>query len=511
MRSERRAPLSVLALLFGLLPASVAAGEATAALEKVRAYREAHAAEIVGELVEWLALPNVATNNVDIQRNAEKLKAMMERRGIRTEILPTLGGRPVVYGELRTPGATSTLLFYGHYDGQSVDVSQWHSPPFEPVLRRGYGGDWATIPFPGPGGRFEDDWRIFARSASDDKSPMVALLAALDALRATGREPRGNLKFLFEGEEEQGSPHLEEFVLREKDRLRADLIVTADGPVHQSGRPTVFFGNRGIMALEITVYGPTENLHSGHYGNWAPNPAMRLAQLLATMKDADGRVTIAGFYEDVDPLTEEERNAIAAIPAIEKKVQERFGIAEPDGGGQRLEEMIALPSLNLRGLRSGYVGEEATTIIPRTATAAIDVRLVKGNDHQRMFEKIVAHIRGRSWKVLDREPTADEWQQHARLVKVGKLDGYNAVRTPLDLPMAATLARAVQRATGGAVVKLPTLGGSGPLHYFDALGLPSVGLPIVNYDNNQHGPDENLRVGNFFQGIDIFASVFLWE
>ena len=510
MRSERRVALSVLALVLALLPASVAAGEAES-LEKVRAYREAHAAEIVGELVEWLSLPNVATNVEDIQRNAEKLKAMMERRGIRTEILPTQGGRPVVYGELRVPDTTSTLLFYGHYDGQSVDASLWHSPPFEPVLRRGYGGDWAPIPFPGPGGRFEDDWRIFARSASDDKSPMVALLAALDALRAAGREPRVNLKFLFEGEEEQGSPHLEEFVLRERARLAADLIITADGPVHQSGRPTVFFGNRGIMALEITVYGPTENLHSGHYGNWAPNPAMRLAQLLATMKDDSGRVTIAGFYDDVVPLTEEERKAMAAIPAIEKKVQERFSIAEPDGGGQRLEEMIALPSLNVRGLRSGYVGEEATTIIPRTATAAIDVRLVKGNDHQRMFEKIVAHIRGRSWKVLDREPTDLERRRHARLVKVEKHDGYNAVRTPLDLPIAATLVRGVERATGGTVVKLPTLGGSGPLHYFEALGLPSVGVPIVNFDNNQHGPDENLRVGNFFQGIDIFASIFLWE
>jgi len=494
-----------------LLPAGAMAADPGAALAEVRAFREAHAAEIVAELVEWLSLPNVATNVEDIGRNAEMLEAMMERRGIRTEILPTRGGRPVVYGELAAPGATTTLLIYGHYDGQSVDPAQWHSQPFEPVLRRGVAGEWTTIPFPEASGNFEDDWRIFARSASDDKSPMVALLAALDALRAAGREPRVNLKFFFEGEEEQGSPHLEEFIGREKERLAADLIITADGPVHQSGRPTLFFGNRGIMALEITVYGPTENLHSGHYGNWAPNPAMRLAQLLATMKDADGRVTVAGFYDDAVPLTEEEKKAIAAIPPVEARVQERFGIAEPEGGGRRLEEMIALPSLNVRGLRSGYVGAEATTIIPRTATAAIDVRLVKGNDHQRIFEKIAAHIRRQGWTVLGREPTAEERRQHGRLVKVEKLDGYNAVRTPLGLPMAATLARAVERATGGAVVRLPTLGGSGPLHYFDALGLPSVGVPIVNYDNNQHGPDENLRLGNFFQGIDIFASMFLWE
>ncbi|MGH9862247.1 MAG: M20/M25/M40 family metallo-hydrolase [Candidatus Acidiferrales bacterium] len=480
-------------------------------LKQVQAYRQAHAGEIVTELVEWLRLPNVATRVEDIERNAEKLKAMMERRGIRVEILPTAGGRPVVYGELPAPGARRTLLLYGHYDGQAVDLKEWHSPPFDPVLRSGAPGDWTPIPFPTPGSPFDDDWRLYARSASDDKSPMVAMLAALDALRAQGLAPRINLKFFFEGEEEQGSPYLEELVRRERERLRADLLIVADGPVHQSGRPTLFFGNRGIMTLDLTVFGPTEELHSGHYGNWAPNPAMRLAQLLATMKDANGRVTIAGFYDDVAPLSETEKKALAEIPPIESLVQERFGIAAPEGGGKSLAELIGRPSFNVRGLRSAHIGNEARTVIPRSATAAIDVRLVKGNDHQRMFEKIVAHIRAQDWQVLDREPTAEERRRYPRLISVVKRDGYNAVRTPMDLPVAAELARAVERAADGRVVKLPTLGGSGPMHYFDELGLASVGVPIVNYDNNQHSSDENLRLGHFFQGIDTFASIFLWE
>jgi acetylornithine deacetylase/succinyl-diaminopimelate desuccinylase-like protein len=492
------------------LPAEVQQSP-TAVLAGARAYREAHAAAILQELREWLRLPNVATNLEDIQRNAEKLKAMMEQRGIRTEILPTSGGRPVVYGELHVLGATTTLLFYGHYDGQAADPAAWHSSPFEPVLRTGSAKDGETIPFPPLGQPVQDDWRIFARSASDDKSPLVALLAALDALRAQGAGPRANLKFLFEGEEEQGSPHLEELVLREKQRLAADLVVTVDGPVHQSGRPTLFFGTRGIMTLSLTVYGPTENLHSGHYGNWAPNPAMRLAQLLASMKDAEGRVTIAGFYDDVEPLSEAEREALREIPPVEPLVQEKFGIAEPEGGGRSLAEMINLPSLNVDGLRSAWVGSEGRTIIPRTATAQLDIRLVKGNNHRRMYEKILAHIRAQGWHVLDREPTAAERRTYGRLIRVVKLDGYNAVRTPMDLPQAATLARAVERAAGGTVVKLPTLGGSGPLHCFDELGLPTVGVPIVNFDNNQHGPDENLRLGSFFQGIDIFASIMLRE
>ncbi len=510
MNHTRRAVVLTLPFLLACLgaPAQVTP---EAALAQVRAYRRAHAGEIMTELVDWLRLPNVATRVEDIERNAEKLKAMMERRGIRVEILPTTGGRPVVYGELPAPGARRTLLLYGHYDGQAVDLKEWHSPPFEPVLRRGTPGEWAAIPFPSASGHFEDNWRLYARSASDDKSPMVAMLAALDALRAQGLAPSVNLKFFFEGEEEQGSPYLEELVRRERERLRADLLLVADGPVHQSGRPTLFFGNRGIMTLDLTVFGPSEELHSGHYGNWAPNPAMRLAQLLATMKDANGRVTIAGFYDDVVPLTEAEKKALAEIPPIESVVQERFGIAAPEGGGKSLAELIALPSFNVRGLRSAHIGDEARTVIPRSATAAIDVRLVKGNDHQRLFEKIVAHVRAQGWQVLDREPTLEERRRYPRLVSVVKRDGYNAVRTPMDLPVAAELARAVERTAGGRVVKLPTLGGSGPMHYFDDLALASVGVPIVNYDNNQHSSDENLRLGHFFQGIDTFASIFLWE
>ena len=231
----------ILVLVFSATAfATEAPDPATEALAGVRAYRQAHAAEIVNELVSFLRLPNDATNVADIVRNAEALKKMMERRGIRTEILPTDGGRPVVFGELRAAGAETTILFYCHYDGQAVDPNHWHSQPYEPVLRAGYpqgpGADWSTVPFPADG-RFQDDWRLFARSVADDKSPIVGLLAALDALRAQGLKPRVNLKFFFEGEEEQGSPHLARFIAQHKQKLAADLLIIADGPVHQSGRP----------------------------------------------------------------------------------------------------------------------------------------------------------------------------------------------------------------------------------------------------------------------------------
>ena len=481
-------------------------------LEAARAWRETHAHRIVGELVEFLSMPNVATNPADIQRNAEWLKARMERSGIETEIVPITGGRPVVFGELRVPGAKRTLLFYCHYDGQAVDASRWNnSEPFKPVLRTGAPGDWSTIPFPTAGEALKDDWRVYARSASDDKSPIIALLAALDALRAQGRQSSVNVKFVFDGEEEQGSPNLHEFITRYRERLKADAMIIADGPVHPTSRPTIFFGNRGIMTLDLTVYGPRVPLHSGHYGNWAPNPAMRLAQLLATMKDADGRVLMEGFYDDVVPLTETERAAIAAIPNLDAELKQRYGFSQPEGGGQRLDEMIQLPSFNVRGLESAYVGDSARTIVPATATAAVDVRLAKGTDHRRMFERIVAHIRKQGWYVTDQEPTDAERQAHGRLVRVVKREGYNAVRTPMDVPVAKIITAAVQRASAEPVVLLPTLGGSGPSYLFADLNLPIVGVPIVNFDNNQHSENENLRLGHFWRGLDTFVSLLLAE
>ncbi|MFQ5817308.1 MAG: M20/M25/M40 family metallo-hydrolase [Terriglobia bacterium] len=484
-------------------------------LDGVRGWRAAHAHEIINDLVEFLALPNVANNEEDIWRNAEWLVAQMERRGIQAAAVAT-SGSPVIYGELRVPpnagkpGATRTILFYCHYDGQAVDPAKWiNSEPFKPVLRRGVAGDWSTIPFPAGDTPYDDNWRLYARSAADDKSPIVALLAALDALRAQGLEPSVNLKFIFDGEEEQGSPYLHEFIERYAERLAADVVIIADGPVHPSGQPTVFFGNRGIMTLDITVYGPRVPLHSGHYGNWAPNPAMRLAQLLATMKDAEGTVLIEGFYDDVTPLTASERLAIAAIPNLDEALRQRYGFAQPEGRGRRLDELIHLPSLNIRGLESAWVGEEARTIVPATATAAIDVRLVKGTDHERMFQKIVAHIRRQGYTVTKQEPTEAARRTHARIARVVKREGYNAVRTSLDLPIARVVARAVERAAGSSVVKLPTLGGSGPSHLFEWLQIPIIGVPIVNFDNNQHSPNENLRLGHFWRGIDIFAALLL--
>src|SRR5712691_2098009 len=282
--------------------------------EAVRNYRVKNEDRIVRELTEFLAIPNVASDTENIQKNAAHLVEMLEARGIETHLLPISGRGPVVFGKLNAPDAKRTVIFYAHYDGQPVDPGAWtDGKPFEPVLRSDAieaGGKRIALPDKHPGA-YNDKWRIYARSAADDKSPIVALLAAIDALRAQ-RIPLGvNLKVIFEGEEEAGSTNLQRTLDLHKNLLGGDLLITADGPVHQSGRPLVFFGNRGDIGLDITVYGPVRALHSGHYGNWAPNPAMELSRLLASMKDADGRVLIEGYYDDVTPLGDADKKAIA--------------------------------------------------------------------------------------------------------------------------------------------------------------------------------------------------------
>ena len=468
---------------------------------------------IIRELTEFLAIPNVASDTANIQRNAAHLVEMLEARGIETHLLPIAGRGPVVFGKLNAPDATRTVIFYAHYDGQPVDASAWtDGTPFEPVLRSDAieaGGK--RIPFPsnstGHRGMYKDNWRIYARSASDDKSPIVALLAALDALRAKQIPLKVNLKVILEGEEEAGSTNLQRTLEMHKNLLDADLLITADGPVHQSGRPLVFFGNRGFVGLDVTVYGPVRALHSGHYGNWAPNPAMELSKLLASMKDADGRVLIDGYYDDVTPLTEVEKKALAEMPANDADLERELGIAKPEGGGKKLVELLQEPSLNIRGLRSAYVGTQAQNVVPDRAEASLEARLVKGEDTQKKFEQIAGFIQKQGYYVIDREPTMDERRTHALIAKVINEGGYRASRTAMDLPVSKALVKVVKDAFGGDAVIAPTLGGSVPMYIFEDLGLPWIGVPIVNYDNHQHSSDENLRLGHLWRGMETYAAI----
>jgi acetylornithine deacetylase/succinyl-diaminopimelate desuccinylase-like protein len=503
MKSAFRNGAALLAALAPCVPAS-----AEDLRTSVRAWRVAHEAPVVRELAEFLALPNLASDADGIRRNAEHARALLERRGVTTRLLESPGSPPVVYGELKAPGARRTVMVYAHYDGQPVDASAWQSPPWTPTLRTGALEDGArTVDLQALPARIEPEWRLYGRSASDDKAPIVAALAALDALRSARRRPSVSLKFFLEGEEEAGSPHLRAMLEAHRELLSADLWLLCDGPVHQTRRPLVYYGVRGVTGVEITLYGPARALHSGHYGNWAPNPAAELALLLASLRDGEGRIRIAGFGDDVRPLTDAERAALRSVPPVEDELRASLALGRSEGDVP-LAEAILRPALNVRGLASGKVGEAAANAIPTEARASIDFRLVPDQTPAGVRAKLEAHLRGLGYHVVGETPDAATRRAHARLVRLEWGSGYPAARTALDHPGAQALVRVLEQG-GAPVVRLPTLGGSVPMYLFgDVLGAPVVGLPIVNHDNNQHASDENVRVQNLWDGIEAFAAVF---
>ncbi len=479
--------------------------------DQITTWRQQREGTILRELADLLSLPNVASDSVAIRANAQYLTGMLERRGITTRLLESPGSPPAVYGELWTPGATRTVMFYAHYDGQPVDSARWTSPPWRPVLRsRALFEGGVEIPFPGPGERLDPEARLYARSASDDKSPIVALLAALDAMRDLGIAPSVNLKIFLEGEEEAGSPHLRAMLERHRDLLAADVWLFADGPVHQSRQPQVVYGVRGVIGLGLTVYGPNRPLHSGHYGNFAPNPNARLVHLLSSMRDADGHITIANFLDDVPPITAADRRAFASIPDVDETLRAEFGLARSEADDAPLAERLMLPALNIDGLQGGAVGSGHANVIQPRAEAAIDIRLVPGQQVNRVRDLVERHIRGQGYTIVTEDPDSAARAQHDRLIRVEWSGGYPATRTPLDHPMARAVASAASATLGTPVIEVPLLGGSLPLfHFEEVLGAPLIVLPMVNHDNNQHGADENLRIANLWEGIVLYSGILV--
>ena len=497
-------PAAALALLSTTMAAAPAATP-PAWREKVREWRRAHEPQVVGELASLVALPNLARDTAAIRKNADHLRAMLEKRGITSRLLEMEGMPPGVYGERRQPGARRTILFYSHYDGQPVKPSAWRSEPWTPVLRDAGGReiDWRA-------GALPPEARLYGRSTSDDKGPIVAMMAALDALAAAGLAPTSNLKFFFEGEEEAGSPNLEAFLTRYKDVLDADVWLLCDGPVHQSRRMQLYFGARGVADLEITVFGPGRALHSGHYGNWAPNPAVELAHLVAGLRDRDGKILVAGFEDDVRPPTETEKAALAAVPDEDQALRRELGFAATEAGNARLVERILRPALNVRGVASGGVGGEAANAIPTEARVSIDFRLVPNQTPAGIRRAVEAHLTGQGYTVVREVPPVETRHTLTRPVHLRWGPGYPGARTPLDLPVSRAVASAVGEATGGPVIQLPTLGGSVGMEVFARVtGRPMIGVPIVNHDNNQHAADENVRLQNLWDGIEVFAGLML--
>ncbi|HVP55562.1 MAG TPA: M20/M25/M40 family metallo-hydrolase [Candidatus Eisenbacteria bacterium] len=482
-------PIRVLVTTVLLAPAILSAQSPKQAADQ---WRAAHEQQILHEFTDLLSIPNVAADQPNIQRNADALVAALQRRHVEAKQLTAADSNPVVYGEIKTPGARHTIVFYAHYDGQAVNPADWETQtPFTPVIRMVNG-----------------EPRIFGRSTSDDKAAILAQLAALDALQAAHIPIKANLRFVWEGEEEAGSTNLGAVLAKYRDQLGGDVWLICDGPVDQSGRQSVVFGARGVTHIAVTLYGPNRELHSGHYGNFAPNPAMMLAQLLGSMEDANGHVLIPHYYDGIAPLTPLEKQAIAEAPRNDAMLMREFALGRVNGGGKPLVELLNEPTLNIDGFASARTGAKANNVVPSTATADIDMRLVKGLDWKAQQQRVIDYIAAQGYFVTAAAPDNPALLTHPRVAFVYRDPvGYNAVRTPMDLPIAQSVIAAVEAARG-PVVKLPTMGGSVPLEVIEhALNLHTITVPIANYDNNQHSANENLRLQNLWDGIAVMAAL----
>lgn len=464
-----------------------------------------HAIASFKDLHDLLSIPNDAHFPKNIERNIQWCEAAFTKRGFTTTRLET-STVPLLLAERKAKKAVKTVLVYLQIDGQPVDSSKWfQDSPWTPTLKeQDANGKWKIIDYNLLYKNQNPDWRVFARSTSDAKGPAVAFLASLDAMIEAKVEPNYNIKVIMDFEEELGSPRLPGAVTKYKNELASDMFIIFDGPRHVSNEPTLSFGARGICEVTITTYGPRQPVHSGNYGNYTPNPAMRLAQLLASMKDTEGRVIIPGYY-DGTTLTDQEKATLKLVPDDEKQINKFLGIAESDKVGENFQESLQYPTLNIRGLDALYIGEESRTLIPAQATAEIDIRLVPTSDPDRLIGLIRKHVEDQGYHITKGEPTEEERNKYPRLASFQSSVSYLAFQTPFDSEVGLWLNKAMTKAFGKEPIKIRTAGGSIPISPFViTLGIPAVAVPTVNADNNQHAANENIRVGNYMEAVKAF-------
>jgi acetylornithine deacetylase/succinyl-diaminopimelate desuccinylase-like protein len=433
------------------------------------------------ELKGFLAIPSISAlpqHAGDVKRCADWCVEEMRRIGLQNVRLIDTPGNPVVYGDWLGAEGAPTILFYGHYDVQPVDpLELWESPPFEATVR---------------------DGEIYARGSADDKGQVFMHFKAVEAhLKQNGRLPV-NIKFILEGEEEVGSVNLDDFVRAHKGELGADVVVISDSGMFARGVPSICYGLRGLVYFQLDLRGSSTDLHSGSFGGAVANPAMVLAQVLAQMKDRGGRIKIPGFYDDVVPLQEEERQAWASLPFNEKKYKKDFGVPKLFGesGYTTLERTWARPTFEVNGLLSGFTGEGAKTVLPAVAMAKVSMRLVPNQSPDtiaRLFEEYVKKVTPKTVEL-----------------KVTRMHGGKPWMTSYDNPFVQAAARAIEKGFGQKPV-LTREGGSIPVvsTFQEELGLPSVLFGVGLPDENAHAPNEKLDVGNFHGGV--IASAILYQ
>ena len=459
------------------------------------------------ELKEYLSLPNNGKVASDIQLNLDWTKSALEKRGFKTQIL-TSNGVPHLFAQGKNDLKKKTILVYMQVDGQPVDSSAWNQEsPYIPELMEEINGNWEPINWNFIDGKIDPGWKIFARSASDSKGPTMTFLSALDILQKKGIAPAVNLKFILDFQEEMSSPELAKVVAGNKKLFEADGILIMDGTRHFSNLPNLAFGARGIATITLKIFGAKNDLHSGQYGNFAPNPVFAAGRLLAAMKDESGKVLIPGFYEGVN-FTDADLKAMAAVPESLEQIQNELGIAEAEKVGASYQESMQFPSLNIRGMWAAWVGKEVRTIIPSEAVIEIDMRTVKETPAERQVELVRKFIEDQGYYFVEGEPSDDERNSFSKLVSFDYRIGSEPFRAEMESDFGHWLEKGMSLVFGESYIKTRLTGGSQPMAPFiNILGIPAVSVRIPNPDNSIHAPNENIRVGNYLEGIQTCLGI----
>lgn len=468
------------------------------------------------EFIEFLSYPNDANYESDIYKlmdwTEDKFKSLdFKINRLDTETIPLMLASKHISDDYKT------VLIYMHLDGQPVDLSKWNQEnPFIPVYKLNEDGefvdydsnklaniDYETLE--------ERDIRIFARASSDAKGPVMMLIQAMKFMNSKNIDNKFNLKLIMDFEEEKGSPSLPDAVKKHSTILKSDALLIFDGPQHESDLPTLNFGNRGISSITLKTYGPVLPQHSGHFGNYAPNPVFRMSNILSSMKDENGIVKIKGYYDGIT-ISDQVKKYLDNVPDNEESMLNKMQFKKPESVGNSYQEAIQFPSLNVRGIRAGWVEDEVRTIVPSECIAEIDVRLVIESDGYRLHDLIKKHIEDLGYVVLDHEPSKQERMKYDKIVKFNSTVSYPAFRTDIDSDLGNWLSETLTRTFGVEPVLRRTSGGSVPISPFvNVLNIPAVGVPTVNKDNNQHSPNENIKLINYIKGIESFVGILSSE
>lgn len=441
-------------------------------LERIFAHIEANRTDFIERVMDYVRHPSISAQNKGIAEVAAILVDILNGMGFEAETIATRN-HPMVLGRMEKHPGKPTVLLYGHYDVQPPEpLELWHSPPFEPTIR---------------------DGKIYARGIGDNKGQHFAQLMAIESVLAVTGELPCNVIFLLEGEEEIGSPHIAEFVREHADKLRADFVVTSDGPLHESGMPIITFGVRGVASFELRAKTARRDAHSGNFGGVMPNAIWKLVHLLATMKNEAGEITIEGLNEPVIPPTNMEREAVSKLPLDLDAIKADLGISELDAPLDRayFDRLMFHPTLTINGLHGGYGGPGSKTVLPCEALAKCDIRLVEPLTPDYVFEKVRAHV-----------------EKHAPDVEFVPLNGMLPSKTPMDSPFATVIREAIVAARGVEPLLYPTVGGSLPDYVFTKiLNKPAFVVPYANADEANHAPNENMEIALFIAGIRTGAAL----